>query len=101
MDGQTMAIHYFRADTTRETESLCGRANVPAIHALFQEKIAKKNNHEAGWGYISLAREGGRPREETKTIDIVGTGKQGNRARTLFTELANQNAYYVAGRPAN
>lgn len=101
MAVQTAVIHYFRADTLLATESLWGRATAPAIRALFQEERGedrKKSKRRGctprrrgpkGGDWKGAKRKGGGGGgggEETKTIDTVGTGKQGQSARALFAE---------------
>lgn len=115
MAVQTAVIHYFRADTLLATESLWGRATAPAIRALFQEErgeIVKRASVGVARGGEEEERRGGSEEgfergrlerseaerrwrrrrrrkgrgEETKTIDTVGTGKQGQSARALFAE---------------
>lgn len=113
MAVQTAVIHYFRADTLLATESLWGRATAPAIRALFQEERGEivKRASVVGVARSGEGRDGGESEEEgfergrlerseaerrrrrrkgrgeeTKTIDTVGTGKQGQSARALFAE---------------
>lgn len=101
MADQTAVIHYFRADTLLATESLWGRATAPAICALFQEEIVKRATTRAGTGWLQWVtvevggtgvgegeeqEEAAGQGEETKTIDTVGTGKQGQSAHALFAE---------------
>lgn len=64
-----------------------------SIRPLFLRTKQKERNGAKGGG------GGGGEGEETKTIDT--THRQGQSAPRSIRGAANQNAYYVAGRPAN